>query len=504
MNLLKIRNLQRYLKHIGSRRAFLDQPGADAGALCPRVPALPLLLLICAGCAQVAPVPPTRSAADLDAVFTVQGDGRAFARVITRAASCPILQAGGPKAIPMAVRASPRTVPARADGAQQDGKPAVFEVLTCEAELPQGLAPGLVRVEGREVPVSRRDINTIVILGDTGCRLKQSDKLFQDCKDPATWPLERMAGLAAALKPDLVIHVGDYHYRESPCPPDMKACAGTPWGYGYDTWYADFFRPARALLAAAPWVFVRGNHESCFRAGQGWFRFLAPEPWTEERSCNDPQRDADGDYSAPYAVSLGANAADSRLIVFDSSRASGKAYEKTSPAYEKYFAELQAVDRLAQSSPHNFFLSHHPVLGFAPEHAANATQVRPGNAGLQSVMRALHPERLFAPGIDIALHGHVHLFEAVSFSGDQPVTLVLGNSGSYRDIPLPASLPPGTEPAPGVAVREFATRSEFGFASLQRTGAEWLLTEWDLQGRAVLHCSLRGTVSHCVAADAKP
>jgi hypothetical protein len=144
------------------------------------------------------------------------------------------------------------------------------------------------------------------------------------------------------------------------------------------------------------------------------------------------------------------------------------------------------------------------VLGFAPEHTANATQVRPGNAGLQSVMRALHPERLFAPGIDVALHGHVHLFEAVSFSGDQPVTLVLGNSGSYRDVPLPASLPPGTEPAPGVAVREFATRSEFGFASLQRAGADWQLTEWDVQGHAVLRCSLHGPASHCVAVDAKP
>ncbi len=51
-------------------------------------------------------------------------------------------------------------------------------------------------------------------------------------------------------------------------------CAGSPWGYGWDAWNADFFTPAAPLLAAAPWAAVRGNHESCARAGQGWWRFL--------------------------------------------------------------------------------------------------------------------------------------------------------------------------------------------------------------------------------------
>jgi hypothetical protein len=50
----------------------------------------------------------------------------------------------------------------------------------------------------------------------------------------------------------------------------------SPWGYGWDTWKADFFDPAQALLKAAPWVMVRGNHETCTRAGQGWWRFLDP------------------------------------------------------------------------------------------------------------------------------------------------------------------------------------------------------------------------------------
>jgi hypothetical protein len=465
-------------------------------------PAYILFLLVCAGCAQLESPPKST----LKIVYTVQAGERAIARVITMAAMCPRLVVDGVATeLPMTVRAPPRQLPARAGS--QDAKPVVFDVLTCEAELPAELVSGAaeVRVEGRNVPLPRRDVKTIVILGDTGCRMKQSDKFFQDCKNPDTWPLEQIAERAAALKPDLVIHVGDYHYRESPCPADVQGCAGSPWGYGYDTWDADFFRPARALLLTAPWVFVRGNHESCFRAGQGWFRFLAPEPWTVDRSCDDSERDADADYSPPYAVPLRWHGtAHTQLIVFDSSRAASKAYEANSPAYKKYFAELQAVDRLASTVPHSLFLSHHPVLAFAPERADNATMFRPGNAGLQSVMRTLHPERLFAPGIDLAMHGHVHLFESVSFSDGRPAALVLGNSGSYRDVPLPALLPPGTEPAPGAAVREFATRSNFGFASLQRAGANWQLTEWDVHGRATLRCSLHGTASHCVTAGAEP
>ncbi len=75
-----------------------------------------------------------------------------------------------------------------------------------------------------------------------------------------------------------MIHVGDYVYRETPCPEGNTTCAGSPWGYGWDVWNADFFEPAAPLLANAPWLVVRGNHENCARAGEGWLRFLDPLP----------------------------------------------------------------------------------------------------------------------------------------------------------------------------------------------------------------------------------
>ena len=111
-----------------------------------------------------------------------------------------------------------------------------------------------------------------MIFGDTGCRLKGDE--IQDCDKPAEWPFAQVARLAAAHRPDLVIHVGDYYYRESPCPAGRTGCAGSPWGDNWNSWNADFFEPAAPLLKAAPWVMVRGNHEDCARGGPGWFMLL--------------------------------------------------------------------------------------------------------------------------------------------------------------------------------------------------------------------------------------
>ena len=101
-------------------------------------------------------------------------------------------------------------------------------------------------------------------------------------------------------------------------PAHASRLRGSPWGYGFDVWQADFFQPARRLLASAPWIVVRGNHESCNRAGQGWWRFLDTRPVAPQQNCNLAADDDIGNYSAPYAVPLGRNA-DTQFLVFDSS-----------------------------------------------------------------------------------------------------------------------------------------------------------------------------------------
>lgn len=389
----------------------------------------------------------------------------------------------------MATRVAPATVAPRGDAAQPESKPAFFAARSCEAPWPAGAAE--LRVDGQVLKRPVAEPRRIVLIGDTGCRMKASEQAFQDCNDAARWPYARVARSAAAVAPDLVVHLGDLHYRESPCPANKPGCAGSPWGYGQDAWEADFFRPAAPLLAVAPWVFVRGNHESCGRAGVGWFRYFDARPWSPQAACVTPQQDAAAEFTEPYAVAL---SADTQLIVFDSAYAAGKAYPAGDPVAARYAAQLQRVRELARAKPHNFFLNHHPVLAFG---ASASGQPKPGHAGLLSVMAAVHPARLYADGVDVVLNGHVHLFQALGFSSLHPATLVLGNSGSAMEGHVDAAAALRAQAAPGAVVNAYATQAGFGFASLDRAADGWRLTEFDTQGQVLARCMLRGATLSC-------
>lgn len=428
----------------------------------------------------------TSIAQAMSPAYTVIGaDGKAMVRVVTQSAQCPSIVWDRQTAQPMQIRATPATVPVRSDALQADSKEAVFDVLTCEAVWPTSVAAA--SIDGRKVPAPSQSIRRIVIVADTGCRMKGSENAFQNCNDKKDWPWVQVAHAAAGLKPDLVIHIGDIHYRESPCPAGIAGCAGSPWGYGYDAWQADFFDPARPLLAAAPWVYVRGNHESCSRAGQGWFRFIDFNPWTSERSCNDSKSDNDADYASPYAIPL---SKDTQLIVFDSSKTSGKPLLADSTAYQKYTAQMRMVADLAKNSSQNFFASHHPLLAFGSDKKTGKI-VPAGNAGLLSVLGAAYPDRLLPAAVNVAMHGHNHVFQAMDFKSDHPVSLVLGNSASQNEYPSPAHIPKGLQPYPKAIVDHYTAYPDYGFATLdlQENGA-WLLIEYSVQGKPILSCKL--------------
>lgn len=393
-------------------------------------------------------------------------------RAITSHASCPLASWEG-NTTPMRTRADS----------------AAMAMRSCELDLPPDARN--VRVGDVALPAPPQDIQRIVLIGDTGCRMKASEDYFQDCNDSAQWPFAQIAQLAASKRPDLVIHVGDMHYRESPCPPGRSGCANSPWGYGYDTWKADFFQPAQPLLREAPWLMVRGNHESCARAGLGWQRFLDPQPWSFGRSCESATPGSEGDFTPPYAVPL---SADTQLIVFDSSFVLGRAYSQEDPVFKRYAAQMEQVRLLSLARPHNFFLSHHPVLAFA---GGRKGQLYPGNAGLQSVLSVLQPGRLFAPSIDVVMGGHYHLFEGLDFVSDHPLSLVMGNAGSSLDSPLDKAAAMAAQPAPGAKVRSLVTQQGFGFATLDRNATGWLLTEWSAAGTALLRCQMAGTQLSC-------
>ncbi|WP_425427335.1 hypothetical protein [Actinomadura mexicana] len=79
----------------------------------------------------------------------------------------------------------------------------------------------------------------------------------------------------------------------------------------------DFLRPDQALLAEAPFIFARGNHEDCTppKVGRGaeWFRYFATAPQQNNECFSLPQTRAE-----PVQI----NAGTLHFVLFDSSSAS--------------------------------------------------------------------------------------------------------------------------------------------------------------------------------------
>jgi hypothetical protein len=466
--------------------------------------ALTAALAVLGGCTTVGdtlgltPPPPPEH----ESMFIVLGEGGApVARVVTAEASCPAIRIDG-ATLPMDVRVKPQTLPLRPTRSPvEDSKPSVFPLLTCEKVIPPHTTS--VFVDGKPLPLPPEQINRIVVIGDTGCRIKKSENAAQACNDAKEYPFATVAAQAAKWKPDLVVHVGDYLYRENACPDGNKGCAGSPWGYGWDAWSADFFGPAKPLLQAAPWVMVRGNHESCSRAGQGWWRMMDPRALIPGRDCVNAANDDNGDYSDPYAVPIGGS---SQFIVLDTSNTPGGVIKPGDIRQIKYAEMYRMMDKLSESANYNIGVNHHPILGFAAKQDANGNvTLQPGNGGLQSVLGQINPLYL-PPRIDAMLSGHVHVWEEISFSTPHPTQFIAGFSGTAEDIvPLPATIPAGQTPAPGAIVDHFSSWvNGFGYMTMERQGSnQWNVKIWDLQGKEVNACRIDGSKSSCAVAQAK-
>jgi hypothetical protein len=457
-------------------------------------------LVLVAGCGVLSSSSPNFPAHD--SMYVVLGEnGTPVARVLTAAATCPMITIDGAD-LTMDVRVRPQTLPLRTTrSAPEDSKPSAFPLLTCEKFIPP--RAGKIAVEGKALPLPPAQVNRIVVIGDTGCRIKKGESETQPCNDPEKYPFAAVAAAAAKWKPDLVVHVGDYLYRENACPEGNRGCAGSPWGFGWDAWNADFFDPARPLLRAAPWVMVRGNHESCTRAGQGWWRMVDPRPLVPGRDCVSAANDDNGDYSDPYAVPIGG---DSQFIVLDTSNTPSGVIKPGDIRQVKYADLYRKMDKLSEQAGYNIAVNHHPILGFsAKQDVKGNVALMPGNGGLQSVFGSINPLFL-PPRINALMSGHVHVWEEVSFSSPHPTQFVAGFSGTSEDIvPLPATLSAEQTPAPGAIVDHFSSWvNGFGFMTMERKGAnQWDVKIWDVAGKQVNSCKIEGKKSVCDVAQVK-
>lgn len=461
------------------------------------LPGWVFLLFAAAGCATTGAAPaPAPLAAYVLLGEAPGGEAVAFARVILGAGQgCPELVGDGAP-IAMSKRLNPHG----------------FEVDVCEAVVPfeQSLTVG---EGGAALPAARREVRRVSVVGDTGC--KPNDQAGCGLDDLA-WPFQTLARAAAARQPDLVLHVGDYNYRGTPSsfeqtvdgkqvkqwyydagdgaepseqcevegPYFSQNSTGNPDADAWQAWWLDFFQPAAELLAAAPWVFARGNHELCSHAGPGWFYFLdassqLPAGGGAQLAC--PSQDGEGPalshlvFVPPRVVALRGVT----VAVLDSSNACDELPNFTAT----YADQLAAIAARLDGRP-AWLIGHRPVWGV--EDAADGPPFgcdgQPGsgpaapyaviNRTLQCAV-ATGSGAALLPKLDLLLAGHMHRFESLSFApaAGRPPALVVGNSGVKEDTGPPQGSFQQT--VDGAEASGFSV-SQFGFLELdQGSDGEW-------------------------------
>ncbi len=330
---------------------------------------------------------------------------------------------------------------------------AAFPNVACDAPV-RADGPLTIGTIALQHPAMATRPDRIVVLGDTGCRLK--NPVVQACNDPIAWPFATIAKAVAAEKPDLIVHVGDYIYRETPCPPANAACAGSPSGDTWATWNADWFAPAAPMLQAAPIVMARGNHESCKRGGIGWFQYLEATTATD---CVE--------FTEPFAIDVPGL----RMVVFDDSYANDTKPDANVPTYARQLAA--AHDLAAAGTSPSWFVTHRPPY----MNATMAAATRDGYAGFSAL-----------------LAGHVHVFGAFTLDGHPP--LVINGMGGDE-------LSSGTELATeltsvaGSTVLGSTVDRAFGYAVYERVGAGWRITLHATDASIIDRCTLANAAARC-------
>jgi hypothetical protein len=385
-------------------------------------------------------------------------DGASSVRVITDEACPQVIFDGTPTQ--MNVRSEPSQ---KIDNV----RPASFSTRSCETAVPRGTVAAVLN--NKALPLVRPNPQRILIIGDTGCRL--APLVVQDCNDPLAWPFPKIAAAAATVRPDLVIHLGDYHYRETPCPPKRAGCARSPWGYGFDAWDADFFAPAAPLFASAPWILVRGNHEDCTRAGEGWIRFLDRGP--VEPTCRD--------LTGVFVARLG----DFGIVVVDGARASDPMGDMSQTVD---LLRNQFKDVVGQVPAEAWIVSHRPFNSMRSAAGRLTNEV-------DNHVQELAFGSLLPASVTMSVAGHLHFFQAVDFGGLRPAQLVVGTGGDDLSIVPPINMV-GAD-INGLKVINSVTYSAFTYIVWDRADHMWRGTLFDDNGRPLKHCRLNGRSLTC-------
>jgi hypothetical protein len=211
-------------------------------------------------------------------------------------------------------------------------------------------------------------------------------------------------------------------------------------------------------------LLVRGNHEDCDRAGEGWFRFLAIAPVPER--CSD---------LTGFFVS---RPADMGFLIMDGA----KAVDEDPNSAALIQTLRRQLSEIRDGIPNEAWLmTHRPMnamrraLGSGPDAVENRIQ-----------QAAIGDE--LPPGVRMVVSGHNHFFQALDFAGVRPAQLVVGTGGD-KLVPIPREALVGKE-VNGARVVNAAARYGYGYMVWDRSDLGWDGTLFDENGKLAQRCHL--------------
>ena len=324
-----------------------------------------------------------------------------------------------------------------------------FLVTVCEVIIKEGTAynDSTDQINLRPMTLSPKQI---LVYGDTGCEEKNCP-LGEPAKQ-----FEALIKQGLKEKPELLLHMGDGNYRgtSGAISGEVYAYDAGDGGYGglscaytstytsqnskgsprpdtWSNWNDDFFEPAKSMLSSAPWVFARGNHELCSRAGLGWFYFFGPgsslKGGVAQMQCPDQ-----GDYAKPpttaaghiamippYFVDLGYQ----RLWVLDTANACDAGSDNPlTDEYQTQFEQLQASAKVGETI---WMMTHRPLWGVNSIDGPSVSNVM-----LQTALSKT-PAKALPSAVSLSLSGHMHVYQSLTFPpvSTRPAQIIIGNSG---------------------------------------------------------------------------
>ena len=398
-----------------------------------------------------------------------------------------------------------RLLPMSARRAAPSTGAAFASVFVCQAAIPAGAVAAAVGAT--TIPAALPDtIETVALLGDTGCAIMQGEPT-QVCSSASKWPIARVASSIARANPDVIMHLGDYLYREAACPSDLLArCGGSPapvpgkafvdTDYG---WVADAIIPLSPLFAVAPIVMTRGNHEDCNQGGNGWYLFFDPWAGSARHCAPNAQGEVPEAVSKTWTAELPLGAKRTlHIAVVDSAYGDDVAVSSWK-AHADPLYRAAALESATTPGRESWLITHRPLFGInewlLPSGDPYATWISADQTA--AALPNLDP-------FSLILGSHIHVAQANQVPG-MPGQLVIGNSGTLLEpsggFTLPVFGPlrsqqTGASMLSGVTLPGNATStwsaSRFGFV-IAKPGAaagQWSFSQRSPNGVEFARCTL--------------